>query len=815
MKFNFRKVASVIVCTAMLGSTMGLAAAANTYPAPFVSGGSSNVAIVYGASGASTDQQAAVDIGASLQTSVTTGTATGTVSLTGEGDKAPIDSATKLTMNQQLTTVKVTDITASDMPTLLKRMTYRSYDSNDYDYEQKITFYPNINVTHFASNDYKNKEPTVGISLTRTTNLLNYTIAFVKTPLSDVTTAGRLEDFENSKITILGKEYTILQAYNSTSAAASNSEVTKLVLMAGSATDIINMDEEQTKTVEGKSYAVKLTYVDSTKARFEVNGENSPDISNGGTWKMGDGTQIGVRSILYQGISGGVSKVEYTVGAEKLTLEQGQNLYLNDNSVDDVTVSISRSNSGARAGITKIVFTWVPNSATFITPEKSVEFPGLKSVKLVMTEFYTPKNEKITVTNSNQVVQLRAPIKSGDASIDLLFGNGTDFTYIGRSATNQLRTSNLSNIAYNRTIDEQFIASWASTTEAESYLLKATVRSASGVNYTKITDAVSGVDYCLDKKQADACTIGNIVLTMTSIDPSGSGVVNMTINSGGNFYKLYTKEGATITLPWHSTNPIYAAAAGLDGAINASNVSASTNTRAPTFRLVFREGDKNHNIEPAQSAGLTGVKGINLTLSWTSDGKTTVSAVGANGDWSGSNYFEQGSTQIYEGYLQSPLATKVLYYTAGTQDYADIFYHGSPESYAKIYVASKAIGTSAEAQTILPIADSEITDAAKAANLIVVGGSCINTVAAKLLGSDTPLCDAAFTTATGVGTDKFLIQTFANPYATGTNKIATLVAGYEAADTINAVNALKTKTSIDLSVAKKYTGTTAGDVTAA
>lgn len=47
MKFNFRKISAIAVSALMTGMTMGVAAAAN-YPAPFVSGGTANAAIVYG-----------------------------------------------------------------------------------------------------------------------------------------------------------------------------------------------------------------------------------------------------------------------------------------------------------------------------------------------------------------------------------------------------------------------------------------------------------------------------------------------------------------------------------------------------------------------------------------------------------------------------------------------------------------------------------------------------------------------------------------------------------------------------------------------
>jgi hypothetical protein len=90
-------------------------------------------------------------------------------------------------------------------------------------------------------------------------------------------------------------------------------------------------------------------------------------------------------------------------------------------------------------------------------------------------------------------------------------------------------------------------------------------------------------------------------------------------------------------------------------------------------------------------------------------------------------------------------------------------------------------------------------------NLIVVGGSCINSVAASLLGA--PACGADFTTATGVGTGQFLIKSFNSPYDTATtNMVALLVAGYDASDTVNAATYLRTQ-AVDTTVGKKYIGT--------
>ena len=89
-------------------------------------------------------------------------------------------------------------------------------------------------------------------------------------------------------------------------------------------------------------------------------------------------------------------------------------------------------------------------------------------------------------------------------------------------------------------------------------------------------------------------------------------------------------------------------------------------------------------------------------------------------------------------------------------------------------------------------------------NLIIIGGSCINSAAATALGVSSGTCGSAFTDATGVGSGQFLIKGVSGAFTTG--KIALVVAGYEVDDTANAATYLRTKT-VDTS--KEYIGTSA------
>ncbi len=90
-------------------------------------------------------------------------------------------------------------------------------------------------------------------------------------------------------------------------------------------------------------------------------------------------------------------------------------------------------------------------------------------------------------------------------------------------------------------------------------------------------------------------------------------------------------------------------------------------------------------------------------------------------------------------------------------------------------------------------------------NLVVVGGSAINSVAAELLGS--AYREAAFTSATGVAAGEFLIQSFSR-----SGKTALLVAGYNAADTEKAVTYLLNN-DVDTTVGTKLKGTSATEAT--
>ncbi|MEM5868172.1 MAG: hypothetical protein QXG39_09685, partial [Candidatus Aenigmatarchaeota archaeon] len=88
--------------------------------------------------------------------------------------------------------------------------------------------------------------------------------------------------------------------------------------------------------------------------------------------------------------------------------------------------------------------------------------------------------------------------------------------------------------------------------------------------------------------------------------------------------------------------------------------------------------------------------------------------------------------------------------------------------------------------------DDELTSELKAKNLIIIGGTAVNRVAAEALDLPYPTYGSseAWQTATGVtGEGQAILKLLDNPYTAG--KQALLVAGWSGSDTTKAARALK------------------------
>lgn len=790
----------------MVSSTVAFAAAAN-FPAPFVQGGAADIAVVYGGKAASTDLVAVTDVTAKLQAELAKQTATAGTTSTGTsvsgGDFVKLSkSSDNMNLGNSAIDVFGATVDDDDLTTLLKDGTYLNDENSEYDYEQKLTLGPNINLTFFADSDYKSKEPTIGIQIGSNKFVMNYSEDFTTDAESDVSSSGDLADFETTDLMLLGKKYYILDAINGTSAT----NFGKFTMLDSANTGLVTEGETLTIKVGDKSYEVSISFVDSSSTKIVVNGELTNSLSEGETFKISDGTYVGIKDILFNSKDTGISKVEFSIGSGKIEITSGSDIELNDDSINGLKGYVVRgSPTSGKQRLDKIVIEWTTDEEEFITPSQSIEMPGFKSVKLSMGDFFMPAKEVTKVAyDGDNSIELIAPVKDGTARFNILFANSTgEFTRIGADTDEILKTSNTADLLFNETgastnVDRWFVASWNDTDSSESYLLSATVTESDGRNRTSIKNEVSGDTVCKDKIAGDSCDVGNVALTIGTVFRTGSDKwVNFTAGTGTSFDKLYTKTGLKIALPVDVT---LAGSQTADGSINLSTTDATTESAGHnhnSFFLFMTEENKDDDVALGRK--------FNVTIDDDSDGDLHINDV----DTGNVEEDVSGTNDDTTSYAFTDLATKVTRTVTSDRGNADIEYHGS-ESYADVLLSAPAAvvssgddGSSTGVKELgsVSVVDSEVSSVS-GKNLIVVGGSCVNTVAADLLGG--ALCGAAFEQKTGVGAGSFLIETFAR----SGGKVATLVAGYNAGDTTNAAKYMTTQT-VDTTVGKKYTGTSA------
>jgi hypothetical protein len=443
--------------------------------------------------------------------------------------------------------------------------------------------------------------------------------------------------------------------------------------------------------------------------------------------------------------------------------------------------------------------------------------PGFKAVKMSFTGMTYPAEEEIKVQadGDDNIVLSNFPLANGvTETINLLQSNNTRFTVIGKDSNNKIADSaNGTSLVYTKNEDDYFAVTYRSGEDAESYLVKAT-----NWNEDDTDPADNEVDFeyltsngwkALDSAvtAGEDVEVGDATFRVNSIsNESSSATVTITAGTNTKFNQLVSAEGLTVYLPWENTTAINVYNA-TQFSSNASACAAATAMQTPgtfssgyngivyynrtvtnasypaactfypaTYQLNFTEEDKDDNSQ----------LGSNLSVTFGLDSQSEVYVTAITG--AGTAY-EIGESDVYRSFVTSALNTEILDDQSGDHEKVTLKYHGG-ESYGNLYVMAPSASASGDGSAlgVLTVTDAEVSTVSSK-NLIVVGGSCINDVAAKILNSDSPICGSDFTAKTNVGAGQYLISTVASPYATG--KVAMLVAGYDARETLKASIDLK------------------------
>ncbi len=884
MKFNFRKITSVLASAVMLGSTIGLAAAAN-YPSPFISGGAADVAVVVGTSAATSDYLAAVNLGQSLQTELakqtaTTGT-TGTGTVSGEA-AALFTSSSKVYINSTLNAVKSV-VTKTEMPILLKEETFSG--NVDAKTTQTIVLGSVPQVT-YAKQPTSSDDPTFGLATSSSSGQHTYNATVDFNKAVNFTHA----DSKNQEIVMLGQKFMVGAA----------TDTSNLILLKSA--EKLNFDSSGTTssevTIENKKYTVEMVSASATAATIKVTNEagatEQKEVSEGYSKKI-NGVTIAVNTADSNNLKYTASIV---AGAEKVTLTSGSTITYGDS--DTVIDGTLATFTGGTTAMTKLVVSVrAPSSdKDAIKPGESftdpvfgtfkVDFAGLNiaedstaredikvrssgddKVILEMTDNRGNAKSVQWAINKTDAIYLQWDSDGHNIQVsEMAAANKSDYVVVGNEDEGRLlkvyqiinQTTGYSNdkvtfqdIFTSDIIETTITAEGSGTATIGGKVYNVNYYGASDLSDDAKTIRINYPDSSSNdmliyptiqsSKGAKVFFYKPLTIALDNWDGGGSDTTGLKIPNGADAYQTLTigaigaDNGTSFNVTVGSTTTCLDVTAG-GGCATTSVTAAITNTgltynitasAANTTTIYLKANDGANIADPALvileekddanqyqalivtlEAGATGDDGIGVNdviRTWGNDG--TWDAISLYTDSKKTKEADKWGTIALIDSSDSDQKTATISYP-DEQVYAQLYVSGKS---ATVTAGTTGGGTVTELGSVT-VKDSEISSV-QGKNLIVVGGSCINTVAAKLLGSDTKICGSDFTTKTGVGADQFLVQVVDNPYTTG--KVAMLVAGYEAADTTKAVTYVTKEPNVvtDKGTTLKKVTATYADVTIA
>ena len=773
MKFNFRKIAPIVVSAILLGSTIGVVAAdLGEYPAPFVTGGVPSVNIIYGADAASMDVAAMEMLSSDLSSELASETATGTTgSVATSGEIAQISTAGQpLYLGDLFNTTKET-LTKDDLPTVLADGEVLDDDAKAYSYTQKILV-PGTNIKFGKPTDFSSSDNPILYVDFNSTAVYNTTITFP--------TAVNVTKLYDQDITLFGNTYTF---------SGSKSDLTEnsVVLYAEGTTGVVvSSGESKTVTMDGVDYTIKATIDSGTTGRLVVNGV-SKDITEGSTYKIA-GLDVYAKSILDQGYAGGVSEVELRLGSQKVTLTDDSAVKIGTTDIDGTNVIFTNS-SGK---VSKIAVSVKPYSldaeVKYLAADDSFTDPVWKTFKID----FSGANPALDASSRDVIV-----IKpSAETKASLEFTNKAGGVYnlnMFKPSNVKLNESgtyyNLGNgtYTYNATTlgvdDYKLITRTTDNFTTDDYFI------VGNNEYTQIfrLDSIKNTSTTKELKVKDAAVGGesqtisliNSAATLTLADGStatltlASDGANVTTTKAVEY--LYTKSGALINLSYADTND---SARG-----NASKIVITEDTS-------YDDGAFKNNL--AADLG----KSINVTLMYKVATKTgydmdlistvadtTLQTVGDYDKWCVTNF----GTYVTQTWNEDKVAT--IYYSGTATDYG--IYFGE---IASTVSAGTTTSTGVTKLGAVGMSDTEAAVQKPTTNLIVIGDSCVNSVALKLADSTQTytkygFCGEKLTELYGMEENTAVIKQYTSPYSA--TKIAILVAGWEMEDTMAAAKYLR------------------------
>lgn len=867
MKFNFRKITSAIASTAMLGLTVATAAAAN-FPAPFVQNGNADVAIVYGnnldlsavteissalgsaLAGGSSGAPASTDayplftsstplqLNNSLNSVRTTVTESGLPTVLGDVDfSGNVDAEGSF----QLTLGSSPRVIFADEPTSSSDHSVGLFfgtSAGNYLYNATVTFDEAVNFSHEDSEGESINLFGQDFTVSSATDV--DTLVLFRSAETVYLSVGSTSSVPSQTVEVEGETYTIELV------AASDTSATIKVTNSAGQSDQKEINEAASKKILGVEVAVNTadesTATNVIQAEVLV-GANRLTLEDGNEVKIGtDNTAIDGTNVDFVGSSLPTAMTQFTIqvfapdgshdfigaGEEFVDpvfdsfrlLFEGLAVDIDDeDSRDMIEIKPSGTDMASISftsweGESLNSWEWMNNkSSAFLADSDNWRLRTLELAQINESGYAVVGNEDegvlvelTTLTNGT----------TGYSSDEVVFTNViTGSTYTGSISSEGAGSINIEGGSYTFTYldnkagdgSQHVRLNYPDSSTAGHLVTYPTIETAQGAKlafYEPLTINLDNVDGAgqdaVRFKLPDGDGYTDVTVASHTVAPSR--FWNFTFGSG-SVQSINTTAGGS--------------ASGSIGALTYNfTVSASAGSNTTTLYLVegganvvrpgivlFEEQDESdtyNTVVVETSGGGVSDNGVSIneaSFSWNGDVDMEGSA------WGNTGTELESQDDMYVKLDQ--WGTLVTTDQGDSDQYKMTISYPDEQAVAMIYVDSLVEGSSSNTLGNVNVMDDELASSGMSSkNLIVVGGSCVNSAASTLLGNAG--CGSSWTAATGAGSGDWIIQTFANPWAS--SKVATLVAGWEQGDTANAATYLKTQEPIT-NVGHKLTGTTA------
>jgi hypothetical protein len=319
-----------------------------------------------------------------------------------------------------------------------------------------------------------------------------------------------------------------------------------------------------------------------------------------------------------------------------------------------------------------------------------------------------------------------------------------------------------------------------------------------GTNSSGLSSSVSNFYF----PNGNANGLTTVALTYTGVNASGIGAGTWTIGSFGTLLTNNTNGTSNVTVNVGKLQYAFMN----NGTINATNIYLLQSSGNTSVLQQIQQPA----IVDLEGKDTSGVYNAVVLVTQNPNSNSNLVGVSTTPLFTGTAYQSTGKV------LQSNNKLTQWMDYMGTLITMDSTVSGQPvatlhnvanaqQAYAQLWIGSigSTVGGSVGSLGQVLVKDSQVSSVSND-NLIVVGGSCINSAAATLVGG--AFCGSDWTSATGVGSGQFLIQSF-NSSINSNGLVALLVAGYDAPDTVNAATYL-TMQKPDTGFGNKYIGTT-------